>query len=186
VHLSDWPAVDIAAVNRELSAEMARARKIVEMGHKQRDRAQLKVRQPLAGAIVPGPRLDAELEAIVLDELNLKSIAYGPAEGREVTLDTDITPELRLEGLARDLVRRIQDARKQAGFNIEDRIELYYRAEGELAAALTRWRDRIAEETLAVKVEELAEAAPEPDGVRAGDVTVEKQDLWLGLRKAGR
>jgi isoleucyl-tRNA synthetase len=153
VHLSDWPAVDASAIDEKLSVEMARARRIVEMGHKERDRANLKVRQPLAGATVPGPPLDPELEAIVLDELNLKSLAYGDPESREVVLDTRLTPELRHEGLSREVVRRIQGARKDAGYNIEDRIEVRFGAEGELAEAIATWRDNIMRETLAVVLE---------------------------------
>ena len=115
---------------------MARARRIVEMGHRQRDVAQLKVRQPLAGATAPGPPLAPELEAIVLDELNLKSLAYGDPDSRDVALDTELTPELKREGIAREVVRRIQETRKLADLRIDDRIELYYRAEGELAEAM--------------------------------------------------
>jgi isoleucyl-tRNA synthetase len=123
------------------------------MGHKERDRANLKVRQPLAGATVPGPPLELELEAIVLDELNLKSLAYGDPESREVVLDSSLTPELRREGLSREVVRRIQGARKDAGYNIEDRIEVRYQADGELAEAISTWRDVIMRETLSVVIE---------------------------------
>ncbi|HXA42354.1 MAG TPA: isoleucine--tRNA ligase [Candidatus Solibacter sp.] len=153
VHLSDWPEVDAGAVDEKLSADMARARRIVEMGHKERDRANLKVRQPLAGATVPGPPLGDELEAIVLDELNLKSLSYGDPGGREVILDAELTPELRREGLAREVVRRVQGARKDADYNIEDRIEVLYHAGGELAEAVAEWTERIAGETLAVALD---------------------------------
>ena len=56
-----------------------------------------------------------------------------------VAIDATLTPELRLEGLARELVRRIQDMRKKAGFNIEDRITTWYQAEGELAEVFATW-----------------------------------------------
>jgi isoleucyl-tRNA synthetase len=181
VHLSDWPAVDTDAVDEGLSADMARARRIVEMGHKERDRANLKVRQPLAGATVPGPALEPELEAIVLDELNLKSLSYALPEAREVVLDTRLTPELRREGLAREVVRRIQGARKEAGYNIEDRIEVRYRAAGELADAIADWSDHISQETLAVSLQPV-------DGGGADDfhravLKVEGQELEVALRR---
>ena len=181
VHLSDWPAVDEAAIDQQLSADMSRARRIVEMGHKERDRANLKVRQPLAGAAVPGPQLEPELEAIVLDELNLKSLIYVAPESREVVLDTQLTPELRREGLAREVVRRIQGARKDAGYNIEDRIEVRYRAAGELADAIADWTNHISQETLAVSLLPLDGGAG--DGFHNATLKVEGEELEIALRK---
>jgi hypothetical protein len=162
---------------------MARARRIVEMGHRERDVAQLKVRQPLAGATSPGPPLGPELEAIVMDELNVKSLSYGPDDSREVVLDTELTPELRREGLAREVVRRIQETRKQAELNIDDRIDLFYRAADDLADALDDWRDHIAQETLAVSIKRLDHGS-DPEGVYARELSVEGENLWLGLRRA--
>jgi len=184
VHLAPWPEVRPEAVDRELSNDMARARRIVEMALRERDRAQLKVRQPLRGATVPGPALEAELEAIVLDELNLKSLSYADPDSREVVLDTEITRELKLEGLARELVRRVQETRKQAEFSIDDRIELYWRAEGDLAEAMDVWGDHIARETLAVQVEYLHPGEPREKDLFGREMSVESQELWLGLKRA--
>ena len=181
VHLSDWPAVDAAAIDEQLSADMDRAQRMVEMGHKERDRANLKVRQPLAGATVPGPELDPELETIVLDELNLKALTYVDPDSREVVLDTQLTQELRREGLAREVVRRIQGARKDAGYNIEDRIEVRYRAAGELAEAIADWSEHISQETLAVSLQPLAGTAK--DGEHTTELKVEGEELALALNK---
>jgi isoleucyl-tRNA synthetase len=158
---------------------MTRARRIVEMGHKERDRANLKVRQPLAGATVPGPPLEPELEAIVLDELNLKSLTYGDPDSREVVLDSSLTPELRHEGLSREVVRRIQGARKEAGYNIEDRIEVRYQAGGELAEAISTWRENIMRETLALVTEP---GAGDPSDFHL-DSKVDGLPLLLALRR---
>ena len=65
-----------------------------------------------------------------------------------VGIDSTLTPDLRQEGLARELVRRIQDMRKKAGFNIEDRIATWYQAEGELVEVFHIWAEYIANETL--------------------------------------
>ncbi|MEA2644965.1 MAG: isoleucyl-tRNA synthetase [Chloroflexota bacterium] len=191
VHLAAWPksAPAAAAVaDAELAAGMARARRVVEMGHKERDRANLKVRQPLASATVPGPPLPGELEAIVLDELNLKALAYGAEDGHEVVLDTDVTDDLRREGLAREVVRRVQGARKDAGYNIDDRIDVQYRAEGDLAEAIGAWGDHIRKETLATSMEALdgtvAEGVVSQDWF-VSDGPVEGRPLWLALRRAG-
>ena len=76
--------------------------------------------------------------------------AVGRDAGLVVALDTRITPELEAEGLARELVRRVNEMRKEAGLQISDRIELRY--EGAIAAALERHRDLLASETLATRV----------------------------------
>jgi isoleucyl-tRNA synthetase len=72
--------------------------------------------------------------------------------GLTVALELELTPELRSEGLARELVRVAQDARKAAGLDVSDRIVLGLDADGDVAAALEAFRDRIAAETLAVEV----------------------------------
>jgi isoleucyl-tRNA synthetase len=72
--------------------------------------------------------------------------------GVTVALDLEITPELRLEGLAREVIRVIQDARKEAGLDVTDRIALGIEAEGDVAAALAAHADTVAGETLASSV----------------------------------
>jgi len=69
-------------------------------------------------------------------------------KGMTVGIDTAITPDLRSEGLARELVRRIQDMRKNAGFNISDRITTYYQAGDELGQVMQSWEDYLKAETL--------------------------------------
>jgi isoleucyl-tRNA synthetase len=172
VHLADFPRPDLAARDPELEAEMARARAVVQAGLAARDQARIKVRQPLPALTHPG-RFRPEVAELVRDELNVKELR----EGKELLLDTTVTAELRLEGLAREAVRHVQDLRKRRGLAIEDRIHLYYRAEGEWAAALERFVDYLAAETLAVAV--YRDAPDGLDGVRVED------GLWIGLRRAG-
>ena len=95
--------------------------------------------------------------------------------GVTVALELELTPELRREGLARELVRLIQDARKAAGLHVSDRIVLGVSASGEVAEALEAHRDWIQTETLAVAAEsrELEDATDRVDGrVGGSDVTV--------------
>ena len=67
-----------------------------------------------------------------------------------LALDTQVTPELEQEGAARDFVRLVQQARKDAGLHVSDRIELWAEAEGDGGAALQAHRDYIMEQVLAV------------------------------------
>lgn len=98
---------------------------------------------------------------------------WGTASGGGVTvaLDLDVTPDLAREGLAREVVRLVQDARKEAGLRVTDRIELGIEAGGPVAEAVETHRSWIAGEVLAVRIEVGPVAGAEPreiDGHRVG------------------
>ena len=81
-----------------------------------------------------------------------EGLAVADAAGIVVGIDTDLTPDLVQEGLARDIVRRVQDARKNAGFEIEDRISLTYQASDQLSRVFEALGTYIADETLAINL----------------------------------
>ena len=174
VHLADFPQAR-AELDDALEHEMSRARRAVEAGLAARDAARIKVRQPLNDLALPGEPFEDEIAAIVRDELNVKSLSYGAPD---VRLDTEITEDLRLEGLARELVRNIQSLRKQSGFNIEDRIVTYYETDGLLGRALEKNGDYVRAETLSVELR-----AERPDGVDGVDLKVEGEPIWLALQR---
>lgn len=234
VHLTDYPVAEEELVDRHLLHAMSAAQKVVALGRAARERANIKVRQPLSRLLVKTPSEVAgtdllDLRGIILDELNVKELdiatteaefvsytvrpnlpALGPRygklvphirrvleeqdaaqvvravergedvqltvdgrvvtlapeeiltsaqprenfqavaeEGYVVVLDTRLTPDLVDEGWAREVVRRVNDWRREAGFNIEDRIDVTYSASGPLAAAIARHLDYIQRETLA-------------------------------------
>ncbi len=92
------------------------------------------------------------------------SVGYESQEGLDVesdhgivvALDTTITPELKKEGIARDLIRTIQDMRKEANYNVDDRIQIALQAEGEANEAIAEFKELIEKETLATHQGELA------------------------------
>jgi len=174
VHLSDFPE---AAPRRDpdVEASMARARLAVEAGLAARDLVRIRVRQPLASIALQGEPLPDEIAAIVRDELNVKSITFGALE---VKLDTEITEELRLEGLAREVVRLIQDRRKKAGLNVEDRIHTCFEADGLLLRAIEKHADYIKNETLSVAIER------GKDGCEGEQLLLEGEQIWIGLRRS--
>jgi isoleucyl-tRNA synthetase len=96
--------------------------------------------------------------------------------GETVALDLSVTPELRREGLAREVIRLVQDARKADGLEVSDRIALYWHAaDPELMAALTEHGQLIAGEVLAT------EFAPRAPGAGAAELGTEHGDADLGL-----
>jgi len=235
VHLAAWPAADPSLIDERLSGQMALARRLVELGRSARAAAVVRVRQPLARALIGASGfgdLPADLRAQVADELNVHEldtlaavpeglvdytvkpnyralggrfgkgtpavaraieaadpaalaaelrsggkasvmadgaqVSLGPDDvivtqvprsgwavasggGETVALEIAITPELRREGLAREVVRLVQDARKGDGLDVSDRISLRWStADPELAAALTEHGPMISAEVLAV------------------------------------
>jgi isoleucyl-tRNA synthetase len=93
-------------------------------------------------------------------------------QGETVALDLELTPELLRAGLAREAVRLVQEARKVSGFDVSDRIDLWWQASGDLAEALTEHAALVADEVLAGSV---TTGAPDDGSLAA------HQDAHLGL-----
>ncbi len=172
VHLSDFPEA-IPWHDAEVETNMALARQAVEAGLAARDAVRIRVRQPLASVAVTGEPLPEDIAAIVREELNVKKVVFGAPE---VKLDTEITEELRMEGLAREVVRLIQDRRKKMGLNVEDRIHTCFEADGLLARAIEKHADYIRNETLSVTIEQ------GKDDCQGEQLLLEGEQIWIGLK----
>jgi len=121
VHLEEWPALrsqQPTANSQQLLENMKEVRKIVSLALEARAKANIKVRQPLSslGFKNKDLRFKNELLQLVKDEVNVKEVVYDENIQGEVELNTTITPELKEEGLLRELVRFIQEMRKKGGF----------------------------------------------------------------------
>lgn len=181
VHLLDWP--EAGHVNELLIGEMAKVREVITDGLAQRAAAGIKVRQPLS-KLSANPEDAAVLtkyEDIVLEELNVKSIAAATSQLTKPLVDPQITPDLKREGQMREVVRHVQQARKQAGLEVDDRIELGLATEdGELSGVLQdkALTEVIAHETLAKSLDS--------DTKKSFTVTVaiDGAELTIGLTKA--
>ncbi len=122
VHLASWP--ELGAADADDVEKMRALREAVTMGLKARQAAQIPVRQPLAKIQVSGTKFSAAYEEILLDELNVRAAEFAESEELSVSLDTEITPELKREGDYRELVRAVQDMRKKSGLTPSDTIAL--------------------------------------------------------------
>ncbi len=125
VHLELFPEMKDIDGDSKIVNEMNEIRKIVEMGLAKRDKESMKIRQPLQELIIKNYELQDEYKSLILDELNVKNVISEKGEGDiSVELDTNITEELKLEGLKREMVRSINAMRKNLGLTIKDRVEV--------------------------------------------------------------
>jgi len=132
---------------------------------------------------VDGETLEIEPEEVLVEVRSREGFSVAEDRDFMVALDLEITPELRLEGLARDFVRGVQDARKNAGLQIEDTISTVYQAEGEIAESIAQFADYIKGETLS---EALEAGAPASDGFHAEEIKVGSDRVHVGIRKVGQ
>jgi isoleucyl-tRNA synthetase len=198
VHLALWPRADTSLVDEQLMADTRLVMRIASLGRNARSKAGIKVRQPLQRVLV-GVRHLAECQAVdrlapqILDELNVKGLTVVAEEaelqredtalaaegGYAVGLDTTITPELADEGLARELVHRLQTMRKNAGFDIADRIVTYYQGSEELCRIMEKHSDYVGQETLS---RELV-AGPPPAGAHVEEQKIAGQAITLAVER---
>ncbi|MFN8485901.1 MAG: isoleucine--tRNA ligase [Anaerolineae bacterium] len=261
VHLTDWPTLPAAWQNTPMVEGMRLTQRLASVGHAARNKAAIKVRQPLGEAIVAvrtpseaaivaaqadlladewnvqkvstsgeselvnyrvrvnparlGPKWGKRLPAIrqaveaadagtlahslragepvtvqvngeaielLPDEMNVEVMerpGYTAVEegGLVVALDTTLTDELRRLGLSRELVRRINAMRKDAGFEIADTIDTYYQTDPEMASIIIEQAETIAGETLSAVIR----AATPPTGAYTESFAVDGHTLTLGL-----
>jgi isoleucyl-tRNA synthetase len=261
VHLCDYPQPDQKLLDPELNTRMVAAQRVVGLGHKLRDDANLRVRQPLAEcrfASSDATVADSieRLAAVLEDELNVKKLTrcdhldglvsytykpnlktLGPKYGKllgaigkaltsfpastfdplrrgesitipvgetevalaptdvlvstqqsagwvtaedrglQIALSTELTPDLVREGMARDFVRQVQQLRKDADLEIEDRIRVSHQADdSDVKQSLAEHREYIASETQADSIEPSASV---PDGVKAVSIGSAKVFIWI-------
>ncbi len=183
VHLLEWPKAGV--VDETLIETMGFVRDIINEGLRQRAEAGIKVRQPLNSVTIHDTRsrLTKELQGIIAEELNVKKIEVDAKESElPVVVDLRITPDLKREGLAREIIRNVQNARKNAGLNVDDRIDLELGSDsGDLVSVYEdkQLQQAITKETLAVSFNqgELGDAYSEL-------VKVEGMELGIKLKVA--
>jgi isoleucyl-tRNA synthetase len=137
VHLCDYPKViELSDLDRDLITRMKMTRDVVSVALAIRTVEGIKVRQPLEQLIVAGVTAKDLISQLIMEEVNVKNIdftdtlsdniAVSQVGDIKVKLNTIISEELRLEGLARELVRSIQDKRKELGLSVSNKIKVIY------------------------------------------------------------
>ncbi|MDP3696751.1 MAG: class I tRNA ligase family protein [Candidatus Taylorbacteria bacterium] len=184
VHLHDWPKVDKKFIDKKLEEEMNEVRNIVTAGLAVRKEKQLKVRQPLRSATIKrASKFSGDLDELVKEELNVKKLAYDNKQEAVVALDAELDQALIHEGYARELIRQIQDMRKEAKYHLDQKIHgQWHSDDGELSSAIHEWSEEIKKEAL------LKEFVSGPAGKKVYDVEKEFEiasgkKIWVGVRK---
>ncbi len=146
VHLEMWP--EIATYEEHVLTDMVRARKIVELGLAARAEQGIKIRQPLQHVYYQAEKLSPGLEDVIADELNVKHVVHTTEVTEQanrvikedailkVGLDVVVSEELKKEGLAREIVRTINQMRKNAKLTVNDVVSVVYETEDELLASV--------------------------------------------------
>jgi isoleucyl-tRNA synthetase len=148
VHLEDWPKVERPFMNKRLESDMREIRAIASHALRLRAEAGIKVRQPLQKLKIKNQKSkiknNRELLGVLADEINVKEIVFDPKIAPEFVLDTTITPELREEGVVRELTRSLQDIRKKHG--LTPRQNVRFHIAGLTKEFLERWQKHLERE----------------------------------------
>ncbi|MEM1620091.1 MAG: isoleucine--tRNA ligase [Fervidicoccaceae archaeon] len=204
IHLERLEEAPGEYVNEELekSAEIVRA--MVEDVLALRARAGLKLRQPISRVVV-APKTDEarsavhlmsdilrelanakELAMVSLEELRILESSGGyvacSSASYELAIDARLSLDLLYEGLAKELVRRVQHTRKQLALNVEEYIELWVEGDEELLEAAKRWERYVKEETRAVS---LTYGGRPPDGAHVVEWDIDGKRLLIGVKRRG-
>ncbi|MBI4992605.1 MAG: isoleucine--tRNA ligase [Candidatus Magasanikbacteria bacterium] len=192
VHLENWPTpAEITRDDVELLQDMEKARKIVEMGLALRAEAGIRVRQPLSELRIMNYELSDELARIIAEELNVKSVEIDgdmiidgdkvivkEDGGLKVVLHIEITDELKREGLAREIIRAINQTRKERKLTIKNRVVVAYETDDEMLRRV--FTEFVEEIKKAVLADELVE---EKNNGTEADLDGHKVKLWIKQQK---
>jgi isoleucyl-tRNA synthetase len=182
VHLQSWPA-GRSEPDSEVLEKMEAVREIVELGLAERDKAGIKVRQPLAKLIIHNEKvaLDEQYLKLIKDEVNVKEVELNKDNGeREAELDTELTPELIREGIKREVIRYVNALRKKGGLSIRDKADVYWQSDSkEVKKAIEEYRSDILKNVLA---DNIYNQDPQQADVNK-EISLGEEGLGLGVKK---
>ena len=179
VHLESWPKRSKKLVDKKLEKKMEKVREIVARALSERAKAKIKVRQPLNELRIKNYELrkEKELLDLIREEVNVKKITFG----KTLKLDTKITLELKEEGMVREVIRHIQEMRKEASFKPKDKILVRYLASPDLEKILIK-NEKIILKEGKIKDFGVREKEKQVFDVEK-EIKINQEKLWLGIRK---
>jgi isoleucyl-tRNA synthetase len=198
VHLTDFPVADESKIDKRLIKEVSAVIELVSKVRALRNEKGMKVRQPISKMV-----LDIKAEWIkraisrfaseIKEEVNIKEVeftddiskydskryAFSTWGTSSTGIDTQLTPELEMEGIAREVVRRLQTMRRSAGFDIADHIITYYQGDDYIRQVMADFADYIKQETLS---QNLVEGVPDKD-VFSQSHKLSGYEITLGVKR---
>jgi isoleucyl-tRNA synthetase len=185
VHLEDWVSAR-GTFDKRLVADMEKVRSFAAAGLAKRAEAGIKVRQPLKELRIKNKELSRELLEILKDEVNVKEVAADAKLKGDVALDTAVTPELREEGVVRELVRMVQDLRQKADCKPSEKVSVWLSVPQELSDIVKRHEALLKREVNAKAVSYLpaGQADAKSGKTRAHlESKLGEWEVWVGVKK---
>ena len=149
VHLCDYPKIDKELIDKTLEEDMEKIRVISSLALAERSQAGIKVRQPIASLKIKNQKSkiknNKELLQLIKDEVNVKQVIFDDKLEKEVEIDTEITPELKEEGIIRGCFRQIQVIRQKSKLFSSDKIVICFQGENSIIELLKKNEKQIKE-----------------------------------------
>lgn len=201
VHLENFPETKAEDINDELSQQMNLVREVVTLGLAVRAQNRIKVRMPLQALEIKKEgieSLDGELVEILKEELNIKEIKIVNAiEERKgwgvspdgvivVALNLELSEDLELEGMSREVIRQIQAMRKNAKYERNDIVFVEYSTseeDGKISKMLNVWGKEIKRECLLGEIKQSKEEIAAENFDEIGDLQLGEGKMILGIKK---
>ncbi len=195
VHMEDWPVCNEALIDEDVEHSTALVQNIVEVVAAVRNKMGSKLRWPLLQIFVRGNDADANkavkvFDSVLRNQANTKNVVYlgkeeipsDSIEGVEFSegmlfIDFSVTPEIEAEGYARELIRRIQQMRKEMKLKVEQSIDCQVATEPRLVELFQTWKDHISNEVRAKNL--TFTDSPQGTEVKAWDVT--GKEITIGI-----
>ncbi len=177
IHLCDWPKIEKDLINKKLEEKMKAVRVVVAEILAQRAKEGIKVRQPLSKITIK-EKLENEFIELIKEEVNVKEVLFG----KEIKLDTQITPQLLQEGILREAVRHIQIMRKELGLQPKDKILVRYESGEELNKIFINNRDYLIKE---LKTEDFSQKKEELSFDKISELEINNKKVWLAIKRKG-
>lgn len=183
VHLSDWPEANSDFISKELEEDMDETRKIVAEVLRLRSEKGIKVKQPLAELKIKKAleniQKNDSFHKLIKEETNIKKISFCKEIENDIELDFEITPDLKEEGDLREIIRQVQQIRKEAGLTPNDKILVRFNGGEEICRMVEKNAKFLAKEVIADAVEEREE---DPSVTGQKKLKINGEELWLGIK----
>ena len=181
VHLTEWPCVDKKFINTKILSGMEVVRSVASDALAKRSELGIKVRQPLNMLRIKDTTLmgQKQLLEILKDEVNIKNISFDGAIGEAIILDTNITYELKNEGIVREFVRMVQGLRQDAKLKAKEEINLFIKVTSDIQKVLSLYDLLIKKEVNAKNIFHKKETKI----LVELETRIDGGDIWVGLKK---